>query len=442
MFRLKLIFATIFLAFLGMACKPTSGPAPAVEFRHEVIEPTRSEDRAGESPSDTLANTKFQSRESTPENDPQPKPIPTATLQPTRTGEGRSSQKAGSNDPHISSILGPDAFPQGISPLTGLSVADPSALSLPPALISVTNFPISARPQAGLSFSPYVFELYIGEGMTRFLAMFHGEYPVAPQASSGSALTPSDPASVGPIRSGRLPYSGLRKLYNGFLVMASASAEVRGELGGATNIFGSDSDDINSALIDVTSLQSIAQAQARKQPNLTGNMFSPAAPPGGKEASRAWVFYSWLNQVLWIYDPASGAYLRQQDNADGSGEWTLATDRINGEPLAFENVIVLFAQHHALNRAGTLIDVDLLYTTHYAYLFRDGRVYPIRWTTVNGEYEKKTGLLRPIRFTDERGNPVPLKPGSTWVEIVDVTTTLQELDPGSWKYRFYAPQAP
>jgi hypothetical protein len=149
-----------------------------------------------------------------------------------------------------------------------------------------------------------------------------------------------------------------------------------------------------------------------------------------------------LNQILWIYDPTSGAYLRQQDNADGSGKWVQATDRINGEPLAYENVIVLFAKHHALNRAGTLIDLDLLYTTYYAYLFRDGQVYPIRWSTLNGEYEKKTGLLRPIRFTDEKGKPFALKPGQTWVEIVDLTTTMQEIQPGSWKFRFYAPVPP
>jgi len=58
---------------------------------------------------------------------------------------------------------------------------------------------------------------------------------------------------------------------------------------------------------------------------------------------------------------------------------------------------------------------------------------------MNGEYEKKTGLLRPIRFTDLNGNPVSLKPGHTWVEIVDVTTTLEEIESGAWKARFYAP---
>ncbi len=352
---------------------------------------------------------------------------------PTPAPKGASQQNM---------ALGPDQFPEGINPLTGLPVEQDSTLSLPPALISVTNFPVSARPQAGLSYSPYVFELFIGEGMTRFLALFYGDYPdkpVAPSSTSQASLT-TDNAVIGPIRSGRLAYEDIRSLYNGFLVMASASKDVRSQLVGSTNIYGSDSDNINSALIDVSKLQAIAQANAKgKTHNLTGNLFRQEAPKGGQNASNLWVFYAYLNQILWKYDPASGAYLRNQDKADGSGKFYPSTDRLTDEQLAFENVIVLYAKHNVLNGARTLIDLDLFYTTNRAYLFRDGQVYPIYWSTVSGDYEKKSGLLRPIRFVDGEGNPFPLKPGKTWVEIVDVTATMVEKEPGYWKARFYAP---
>ena len=336
--------------------------------------------------------------------------------------------------------LGPDQFPASVNPLTGLEVEDPALLSLPPAMVSVANFPVSARPQAGLSYAPYVFELFIGEGMTRFLALFYGDFPQAPEAPTASTGLPSDQAAVGPVRSGRLAYQDLRGLYNGFLVMASASSEVRTQLPSTTNIFGSDNDDINSALIDVTRLQAIAQANANgKQRNLTGNLYSSQAPAGGKEANKLWVFYSFLNQALWTYDAASQAYLRQQDKADGSGEFYPSTDRLTGKQLAFENVIVLFVQHKTLNSARTLIDLELNYTRDRAYLFRDGKVYPIFWTTANDDYEKKTGQFRPLRFVDGEGKPFPLRPGQTWVEIVDLTATLTEKEPGYWKARFYAP---
>ena len=335
---------------------------------------------------------------------------------------------------------GPDQFAPGVNPLTGLPVSDPASLSLPPAMISVANFPVSGRPQAGLSYAPYVFELFIGEGMTRFLALFYGDYPRLDEASASQSSPAVDNAGIGPIRSGRLPYQSLRKLYSGFLVMASASSEVRSELSSSTNVYGSDGEDINSARIDVTRLQALAQANKKEKAfNLTGNRFSLQPPAGGQDASRLWVFYSFLNQAQWTYDPAAQAYLRQQDKADGSGKFYPSTDKLTGEQLAFENVVVLFARHNVLNSAHTLIDLDLLFTTNKAYLFRDGRVYPIYWTTANGDYEKKSGLLRPMRFVDKEGNPFPLKPGKTWVEVVDVTATMVEKEPGYWKARFYAP---
>jgi len=68
-----------------------------------------------------------------------------------------------------------------LNPLTGQPVADASLLELPALLVSISHFPVTARPQAGLSFAPYVFEIYITEGATRFLTTFHGEFP-APES--------------------------------------------------------------------------------------------------------------------------------------------------------------------------------------------------------------------------------------------------------------------
>ncbi len=315
-------------------------------------------------------------------------------------------------------------------------------MSLPPALVSVTNFPISARPQAGLSFAPYVFEMYVGEGMTRFLAMFYGDYPaVLSTTNSSSSKTPSDTASIGPIRSGRLPYESLRNLYNGFLVMASASPDVGAQLKSTNNVYNPTNNDINGAMVDVTRLKAIAEASAKSKNtlNLTGNAFSVSYPAGGSPADTLQIFYNYLNQVKWTYDPASAAYLRYQDKADGSGNFYPATDRLTGKQLAFTNVVVLYARHVVLNRAGTLIDIDLLYTSGKAYLFRDGQVFPIKWTTANGVYEKTSGRLRPIRFLNEDGNPILLKPGNTWVEIVDLPTLIENAQPGIWKARFFNP---
>jgi len=75
--------------------------------------------------------------------------------------------------------FGPDQkdFPSGYNPLSGQPVEDPGLLQIPAMLLSISHFPPVARPQAGLSFAPWVFEFYITEGATRFLSVFHGSFP-------------------------------------------------------------------------------------------------------------------------------------------------------------------------------------------------------------------------------------------------------------------------
>ncbi len=99
-----------------------------------------------------------------------PSPIPgTPTPSLTPTPQGYSTP----------AVYGPDRenFPSDINPLSGEQVKDPSLLATPAVAISISHFPVAARPQAGLSFAPWVFEFYITEGATRFLAIFHGAFP-------------------------------------------------------------------------------------------------------------------------------------------------------------------------------------------------------------------------------------------------------------------------
>lgn len=341
--------------------------------------------------------------------------LPSATSVPT-VAPTAAATAAGSV------AVGPDQFPVGVNPLTGLPVKNANNLALSPALVSVTNFPITARPQAGLSYSPFVFEMYIGEGMTRFLALFYGDYP---EKGDNNGIALSDD-KIGPVRSGRLPYESLRKMYNGFLVMASASSVVLPSLSGYTNVFGSDTNDINSAMIPATRLAEVAakNPDRLKEGALSGLSFNSASPTGGKTANKIWIPFNFLNQVIWSFDQASGKYERYQDAADGK-TFVKATDRLNSQALQYSNVVVLFANHQA--KRETLIDINLMYINKMpALLFRDGKMYEVYWTTANTDYEKRTGLVRPIRFVDKDGNPFPLKPGQTWVEIVQQGTPYNE----------------
>jgi hypothetical protein len=353
--------------------------------------------------------------------------------------------------PTVVKALGPEDFPAGVNPLTGLTVVDLDLLNLPPALISISNFPPSARKvQGGLGSAAQVYEVYIGEGMTRFLGVFYGSYPDPEALPLNQDMAIEHPTGIGPIRSGRTVYESIRTHLNGFLVMASADKKVSSQLSETTNIFGSDSDNINSAMIDVSKLIDIANSV--KKPvtieMLSGNAYDAEVPEDGTPATRLWVFYNALDQVLWEYQPDLGGYYRYQDNADESGRYTLMVDAFSGQPLLYENVIVLFAEHEF--KRPTLINIKLDFISlGKALLFRDGFMYKTYWTTRNGEFEISTGLIRPIRYINYYNEAFSLKPGQTWIHLVDINHRYWEADParpfktliGSafWSVRFYDP---
>ena len=67
-------------------------------------------------------------------------------------------------------------------------------------------------------------------------------------------------------------------------------------------------------------------------------------------------------------------------------------------------------------------------------------MFPIRWNTLSGEYEKKTGFERPIKFTNADGSPAALKPGHTWVTIVTPYSYFAEQKSGVYLVRYAAPE--
>lgn len=392
--------------------------------------------------------------------------------------------------------MGPEEFPPGYNPLSGLKVEDPENLTYPPIMVSVSNFPPAARPQAGLDWCPSVYEGYIGDGETRFLATFYGDYPklggraaaslpmdnggFVPVSFPAQEATPGTPADdlpvlsdhptlkapgIGPIRSARIWYGEAAKLHQATLAFAHAWPGVLAKLPqNYITVNPLDDSDINSGFLDVTKLQTHAMnLPNRLQPtDLAGNLFDLNPPEAsasgwesgsaimpvswredtlsqsswiGKPADTVWIPWSNLSQIFWRYDEESGAYHRYQDQADAK-TFVQAIDRLSGRPLTFENLIILFANHTILypNAQGKsyVYEIELLYVQKFpAILFRDGKMYNIYWTTISGEYERKTGRARPIRYIDGAGNPFPLKPGQTWVTIMPpgVRLDIKEVKP-------------
>jgi len=476
--------------------------------------------------------------------------------------------------------LGPeqDQFPVGVNPLTGLRVDDRSMLELPAVLVSISNLPVTARPQAGTGFAPWIFELFIGTGATRFMGVFYGDPPrripnaqagckvrAGPSkpigewignrvwldenadgrqdpweagvggacitlldAQSGRSLgktstdsngyyffdtpnqetiiqfkpsaayaftspnvgnddedsdadpltgrtppiapgrnasgwdagltlaapvaprySPSDIAPkrtyVGPIRSGRLTYNDFYFMFPAScLVYASAGDGIREQLHGCEIILGEQPRvSPNTALLDVSRLRELAlQSKIDGQPvNYSGHLFDPAPPAGGQPANSLLTYFHSYAQSFWQYDPVSSQYLRQTDDANGKGIFHADTERLTGRQLAFDNMAVILADYEIYRRLQ--YDVALCCGLQgWAFLFRDGQVYKIRWATTNGEWEKRSGLRRPIHFIGDDRQPFPLKPGRTWIGIMTINSVLQDLGGGAWKAFFVMPNDP
>ena len=467
----------------------------------------------------------------------------------------------------------PDAFPQGYNPLTGQPMIDLAWLKIPAVLVSISHFPPVARPQAGFSFAPFVYEYFITEGATRHLAVFYGEFPEPEVPAQGNCavrkepftqhglivgnrvwfdenqnhiqdageegvggicvnllgidgqliqqtttdsngyygfqvepgqyviefekpfwmeftrknigsegqdsdvdaatgrsealnlkstllyldaglipspdrIAPPDvspdlpPAEVGPVRSGRLVYRYIGASYqNSCLIFASADDEVLPHLPACATVAHTDIG--GGAMLAIERMKRIAEQNSRNQANFnyTSNFYSDEPPPGGVPASELQAYWARLNQSKWVYDSAAGAWWRYVDESNPATAGALhpEVDRLNGRQLMFENVIVIFAPH--IVQTPTIVDIDLkVGDVGNAYLFRDGQAYKIRWSTMGGAYEQKTGLRRPLHFVNLDRTPVALKPGHTWVMILSTQSYVQELSDGIWQARFVAPE--
>ena len=212
---------------------------------------------------------------------------------------------------------------------------------------------------------------------------------------------------IGPVHSGRLPDEGLRQLYQGFLVNAGASENVARNLSHETHVIARTEDQIGSLTITSEELQDIALKEKEELSKMgPGGMLHDAqVPEGGKKADGFWLMYNYVNQIIWHYDSQSGAYLRYQDDGDAT-TFVRLDDRLTGESLTFENVIILFADHRAVYETW----IDVLFTYYEkepALLLRDGQIYQIYWSTRNTKESAAAGKPQPDPFYRLRRQPLP-----------------------------------
>ncbi len=191
--------------------------------------------------------------------------------------------------------------------------------------------------------------------------------------------------------------------------------------------------------------QMIQYTKDNKQPDqvidYTSNIYSGSAPDRGVDASRLHVYIAWLNQSEWVYDPLYESWWRYVDNADPetAGVVHPEIDRLTGRQLHFENVIVLYAKHDVISPTNLDIHLEQDWLGD-ALLFRDQKMYKIRWSTVATDAEIQSGRRKPIQFLNlDDKTPFPLKPGHTWIIVVTPETSVTEQAAGQWLLQFSQP---
>ncbi|MBE3067402.1 MAG: DUF3048 domain-containing protein [Chloroflexi bacterium] len=351
-----------------------------------------------------------------------PTEIPVASATPPTPTVTPSSQPS-PTPLHPSEGNSPSNFPSNVNPLTGLQVADPTLLDRRPLLIKVSNLPRSIRPQWGLSLADIVFEYYTEEGGTRFAALFYG----------------NNADMVGPIRSGRFIDAHLVRGYKAVFAFGSAyvaemdrflSSEFADRLvieGSSTPLFRNDPNGLNNLMANTATLSAYATSkgiQNRRQ-NLDGMSFNLTAPAAGKPAMQVIVRYSGSIYNRWDYDTSTGKYLRFSDSDNDynnqNEQYAPATDRLTGQPIAFNNVVVLYVTHE-LYSAGIY---DILFSgSGDGVAFRDGQAVQVKWQRNDTDV---------VSLTNPDGTPFSFKPGTTWFEVVGVNSTVQQTDQG-WRF--------
>jgi len=326
---------------------------------------------------------------------------------------------------------GPTNFPSDVNPLTGLKVADPSLLERRPILVKVSNLPRNVRPQWGLSLADIVFEYYTEEGSTRFAAVFYG----------------NDAEMVGPIRSGRFVDAHLVRGYKAVFAFGGAYSKVMERLlssefadrliieGSSTPLFRYDPNGYNHLMGNTAELSAFATNTLgieNGRQTLDGMFFEQDAPTGGQVGEKFIVRYSGSIYNRWEYDPSLGKYLRFSDTADdfdaNNEQYEQSSDRLTGDPLAFDNVAILFVVTDHYNVDPEVVDIQFV-GSGLGYAYRDGQIYQVTWQRNANDV---VTLLNP------NGTLYAFKPGTTWFEVIGQTSTVEATDQGL-RFHHYMP---
>ena len=290
-------------------------------------------------------------------------------------------------------------------PLTGVPAPTGGIPNRPAMAVKVDNYP-TARPQSGLDKADIVFEQPVEGGITRYVAVFQC----------------NDAFLIGPVRSARSIDIG---------ILGQLAHPLLAHVGGIDPVI---RDIVASPIVNVDLGQSrslVIHHAGRVPPYATytstalvygthPDMTTPPQPlftysstaPTGSAVSTLNINYSSTSNVTWRYSPSIRAFQRFYNGT--------TPDRLeNGTQNTVANVVVQYVQITygpwvENSQGGLEVRADLYPdASGDAVVYRDGVAVPGTW--------HRSTLGSPTEFIDRSDKRIPLRPGTTWVEIVPNT---------------------
>ncbi len=298
-----------------------------------------------------------------------------------------------------------DAAPDGRVPSINGTLVAADIAERRPIAVMVENHP-DARPQSGLDKADIVYETLAEGGITRFMGVYHSQ----------------DADSIGPIRSARDYYADL----------ANEIGALYAHVGGSDEVLQKISNNYYKRLTDVNEFFNgtyFTRITSRLAPHNTyGNTetlrsylekndeetkadvrlrpFTETITGNQELADSLTIDFSTPSyKVGYAYNTDTHTYTRSQGSKPH-------TDAVTKKPLETKNIIIQYVKTAAIPGDEKLrIDIDTK-SGGKALVFRDGVVMNGTWKVVNGS----------TRFLDANGTEIELHPGTTWIELVPVST--------------------
>ena len=293
-----------------------------------------------------------------------------------------------------------------ISDLTGEWIEEKYA-NKKPFCIMINNIS-DAMPQSGLSQAAVTYEILVEGGITRFLCVFD-QY--------------DNIEKLGPIRSARVPYVQLAKMYDGLFAhygwSPTAQEMIEGDpsicslngiyLGEIMYYRSSDkpaphnvftNSELIAAGIENKGYDTVHGANYEKMFS-----FNTKDKPleNGQPANKVCTAFSNDRTPTFEYNAEDGRYYRYQYGGP-------QIDAVTNEQLSYKNVIVMMVEY-TTDEEGYYKFVSWRDSGLNAYYFTDGKYIDVDWKMVNGV----------PKFFNKDGSELKLNPGNTFITVFDYT---------------------